>query len=125
MSKPTFQFRKEAIQEITTSDYFNQLIQVPSLPAWIGLIGFIAIFLCVILWSIFGSIATQVSGVGILLAENGNIYNASAPLGLSYVSHIHVKPGQYVTKGSVIATLKRPELEKKIEYNQFYLKKYE
>lgn len=114
-------FREKALKHFASPEQLDQLIEVVTPRSWI--IGWtLFVILCLIIfWSIFGNVSTYAEGPGVLLAENGGIYNAVAPDGPSKIAVINVKPGDYVTKGKVIATLSRPDLLDNIRVTQNYL----
>jgi HlyD family secretion protein len=64
-----------------------------------------------------------VEGKGVLLVENGLIYNAVAPPGGGRVSTIPVESGKIVKKGDVLAILERPDLLEKIQLQKNYVDK--
>ncbi|MFA6302544.1 MAG: NHLP bacteriocin system secretion protein [Legionella sp.] len=114
-------FRKEALKQLTSPEQLDQLIRVVTPNSWIISGTCYLILLIAFVWSIFGSIPTRVEGQGILLAGGGDIYNAVAPDGPSFLETIPVNPGDKVTKGQVVATLSRPDLIDKIKVLNNYL----
>lgn len=114
-------FRKEALKQLTSPEQLDQLIRVVTPNSWIIAGTCYLILLIAFIWSIFGSIPTRVEGQGILLAGGGDIYNAVAPDGPSFLETIPVNPGDKVTKGQVVATLSRPDLIDKIKVLNNYL----
>lgn len=114
-------FRKQALQELSSPEQLDQLIQVVTPRAWI-VANTVYIFLAFfILWSFFGSIPTQAESSGILLARGGDIYNAVAPAGSNRVERLLVKPGDVVNKGQPVVILLGPELNNQIQVAQTYL----
>src|SRR5437016_6274350 len=98
-------FRKEALAALGTPEQLDQLIQVVPPRAWIMLSAFYIILISLLIWGIFGSIPTRVEGKGVLLVENGLLYNAVAPTGGGRVAKILVEPGETVKKGDILANL--------------------
>ncbi len=119
--KETQLFRKEALQEITSPEQLDQLIQVVTPRAWLVAGALYAILLFLILWSFLGSIPTRADGYGILLAGGGDIYSAVAPDGPSRVEQFLVKPGDKVVKDQPLAILSRPDLAEEIHITENYL----
>jgi HlyD family secretion protein len=111
-------FRKKALEQLSSPDQLDQLIQVVSPQAWVGLLAVGIIILTLIGWLIFGTITTRADGSGILLAGGGEVYQAAAPDGPSRIEKILVKPGDMIQKGQVIATLSRPDLTNEITVSQ-------
>lgn len=116
-------FRKEALKELQTPEQLDKLIQVISPRAWIALFAFYVMLGTVILWGIFGSIPTRVEGKGILLVENGLVYNAVAPTGGGRVAEILVKEGKEVKKGEPLASLEHPDISEKLKLENDYVEK--
>lgn len=114
-------FRSQALEALGSPEQLDQLIRVVPPRAWIILSGFYVLLISLIIWGIFGSIPTRVTGKGVLLAENGSVYNAVAPPGGGRVAEILVQSGQIVNKGDVIAHLDRPDLIAKLKVEQQYL----
>lgn len=114
-------YRKEAIAALHVDAEINQLIRVVPPHAWIALATFYAILLISLIWGIFGSIPTRVEGKGILLTEDGLVYNAVAPPGGGRVVKILVEPGTLVQKGEIIANLERLDLLEKIALAKRYV----
>jgi HlyD family secretion protein len=114
-------FRKEALQEITSPEQLDQLVQVVTPRAWLVLGTLYLLLLSLILWSFLGSIPTRAEGFGILLAGNGDIYSAVAPDGPSRVEQFLVRPGDKVVKDQPLAILARPDLAEEIRLTQNYL----
>ena len=118
-------FRTEALKQLSSPEQLDQLIRVVTPNSWIIAGTCYIILLIVLIWSIFGSVPTRVEGQGILLAGGGDIFNAVAPDGPGTLATVLVKPGDYVKKGQVVATLLRPDLSDKITVLQNYLTELE
>lgn len=120
MENPSL-FRKEALQEITSPEQLDQLIQVVTPRAWLVMAALYLLLFSLILWSFLGSVPTRAEGYGILLAGDGEIYSAVAPDGPSRVDKFLVNPGDKVTKDQVLAILSRPDLSEEIQITQNYV----
>lgn len=114
-------FRQQALEALHAPDQIDKLIQVVSPRAWIMLVSFYVLLVSLIVWGIFGSIPTRVEGKGILLVENGSVYDAVAPPGGGQVAHILVHPEQKIKKGDVVARLERPDLAEKLQLTKDYV----
>jgi HlyD family secretion protein len=114
-------FRKEALQEITSPEQLDQLIQVVTPRAWLAAGSVYAILLFLILWSFLGSVPTRADGYGILLAGGGDVYSAVAPDGPSRVQKFLANPGDRVSKDQPLAILSRPDLAEEIQLTEKYL----
>jgi HlyD family secretion protein len=116
-------FRKAAVQQITTPEQLNELIKVVKPHNWIILYTVLFFMIALILWSLLGSIPTRVKGQGILITENGELYDAIAPEGEARVISINIKIGDHVKKDDVIAHLSVPMVTKQIVVHQKYLER--
>lgn len=116
-------FRSEALSELSAPEQLDKLIQVVSPRGWIALLSFYILLISLIIWGIFGSIPSRVEGKGVLLAENGSIYNAVAPPGGGRIEDITTSQGQLIKKGDVIAHLERPDLVDKLQLSKDYVTK--
>jgi len=114
-------FREAALTELTSPDQLDQLINIVPVKAWVIASVLYCLLFFLIIWSIFGSVETRAEGAGILLAGNGDIYSAVAPLGPSRIQKILVVAGQQVKQGQVLAVLARPDLLDQINVSQKYI----
>ena len=121
MDKKALKYRKEAITALHVDEEINQLVRVVPPHAWIALVVFYILIVMVLLWGVFGSIPTRVEGKGILLSEDGFVYNAVSPPGGGRVKNILVKPGDFVKKGAIVAHLERLDLIEKMNLSQSYV----
>lgn len=115
-------FRKAALENIKSSEQLNQLIRVTSPHDWIILGGLWLLLFVAILWGIFGTIPTRVTGEGILLGSNTSIHDAVALEGSGRVASIQVNLGDRVAKDQILAYLDNPDLAKQVDTTQRYLK---
>lgn len=117
----SLKFRDQALKELHSPDQLDTLIQVVPERAWIWLWAIYLLLGSLILWGIFGSIPTRVQGRGILLVENGLVYNAVSPPGGGRIVKILITQGNIVKKGDIIAYLERPDLAEKVNLERAYL----
>ena len=83
--------------------------------SWIALLCSVLLVLFLVLWSFFGSISTIVEGKGILISEDGHIYNVVAPEASSRVIRILPKQGYLIKKDQVVAETAVPDLRKQLQ----------
>lgn len=121
--KSSIKFREEALKELHAPEELDKLIQVVPDQAWVWLTGIYILIASLVIWGIFGSIPTRVEGQGVLLAENGMVYNAVAPPGGGVVANILVKQGDIIKKNDIIAYLQRPDLVQKLSLENDYFDK--
>lgn len=123
----TIRFRKEALEHMWSQHgrfTLNTLIPTYS---WGYLIFACLILFSLLIWSIAGTISDYVQGEGLLLSGTEAISTVNAPPGVNQIKKIHVKDGDEVDVGTIIATMENPNLEAQIpilkEKHDFYQKK--
>jgi HlyD family secretion protein len=106
-------FRKSALDRLSSPEQIDQLLQVTPLRAWIALAAIAAVLFIGLIWGIFGSLSSYVSGSGILVREGGAFeivaYGEGRVLGIS------TEDGAMVKKDALVAKLELPELNVKLE----------
>lgn len=118
-------FRKEALEHYAVHNQLNERLNIVSKFSSLILAAVGLALVTILVWGIWGTIPTRVSGEGILLATQGGLYNAVAPEGKGRISSIVVKPGDVVKKADLIAHMDDPSLDEKIKVAQSYLSKLE
>ncbi|HLY28532.1 MAG TPA: NHLP bacteriocin system secretion protein [Aggregatilineales bacterium] len=96
-------FRKVALERLSSPEQLDQLMQVTTPRGWLAMIGLAVLLLVALVWGIFGSIPTTVSGQGILLRGSGIQRIAAAKAG--QVTKLLVKAGDSVTLGQSVASI--------------------
>jgi multidrug efflux pump subunit AcrA (membrane-fusion protein) len=96
-------FRKVALERLSSPEQLDQLMQVTTPRGWLAMIGLAALLLVALIWGIFGSIPTTVSGQGILLRGSGIQRISAGKAG--QVSKILVKAGDSVKQGQPVANI--------------------
>lgn len=114
-------FRQNALAKLDTPEHLDTLIQVVSPKSWVILAAFYILLFGLLLWGFLGSIPTRVEGRGLLLVENGTVYNAVAPPGGGRVIEILTVMGKKIKKGDTVAILERSDLVQQIELEKKYL----
>jgi HlyD family secretion protein len=102
-------FRKAAMDRLSSPEQLDELMQVTTPKSWLALAAFGALLTTALIWGIFGRIADQVHGKGILLRSGGIFVVATR--GEGNVLEVLVRPGQVVTNGELLARVSQPELE--------------
>jgi HlyD family secretion protein len=105
-------FRKEALEKLQSPEQLDQLLRVVSPNRWPALLMVWALMAAVILWGIFGQVATKVDGSGIFIYPGG-VPEVVAD-GTGRVQRIDIKPGDTIRSGDTVAHLVNPELEKRL-----------
>lgn len=96
-------FRKAALDNVSSPDRLDTLVQVTDPKSWLMLIAFALLLVVGLLWAIWGQIPNEVSGSLILLG-NGGVKRTVSPVA-GIVQQVNVKPGDMVTAGDVIVTV--------------------
>lgn len=112
MSKDSI-FRKKSIEELSSPEQLDQLMQVTTAKGWIALLTLCTLLLGAVFWGMVGSVPTRVQGTGVII-KSGGIYDIM-PLGSGQITQIVVRPGDRVEKGQVIAHIEQPSLKDNID----------
>lgn len=113
-------FRKKSIEELSSPEQLDQLMQVTTTKGWIALLTFCVLLGGSVFWGFIGRVPTRVQGTGVII-KTGGIYDVM-PLASGQVTEISVRPGNRVEKGQVIAHLEQPALVDKIDKAKARLK---
>lgn len=107
-------FRKSALQKLSSPEQLEQLMEVTRPRAWIAL-GAIGVILGVaLIWAIWGTLPTKVSGQGIIIRAGG-IFDIVS-LGGGVITDIYdLRVGDKVNKGQVLGHIAQPALEQQIK----------
>lgn len=103
---PTHLFRRQALEQLTSPEQLDHLMQITSPRGWLALGALACVVATALVWSIAGSIPAEASGQGVLLRPPG-IYQIQAA-GAGTITDLHVRAGDTVRAGQAIATLTAP-----------------
>ena len=101
-------FRKVSIERLSSPEQLDRMITITNAKSWFLLIAVSCILVAVIIWSITGSLATNVTAKGMLVKSGGIIDICSSEEG--QISDIRVLPGDFIKKGDIIARINQNEL---------------
>lgn len=107
------EFRKEALQKLSSPDDLDRLMPVTDSRGWIALFSFGVLIAAVIIWGFYGKVPVSVPGVGITMA--------SGPIEAIYIRtngvlrRFSAKSGDMVLQGQEIAVVEQPELKESLE----------
>lgn len=104
MAQPTFHHATP--DRLSSPERLDQLLRVTTLNGWIVLGALGALLVAALVWGVAGSIATTVTGQGILL-HGGRVYGVIAPVS-GEVSALFVKVGDSVAEGQLVAIVAPP-----------------
>ncbi|HYD78260.1 MAG TPA: NHLP bacteriocin system secretion protein [Paucimonas sp.] len=99
-------FRKSALERLSSPEQLDQMVRVADPFAWLALIAVWGILLAAVLWSVFGTIPSRISGQGILLREG--VFNVASMRGGVVAEMTRLHPGDRIEKGQVIARVAQP-----------------
>lgn len=98
--------RQPTSNQLSSPEQLDQLLRVTTLNGWIALSAISTLLIVAIVWGFAGSIATTVTGQGILLS-GGRVYGVVSPIA-GEVTALFVKVGDIVTEGQVVAIVTPP-----------------
>lgn len=102
-------FRQSALQNLSSPEQLDQLIRITRPRAWIVLAALGFVLGATLLWSIFGSLPTSISGQGLIIGKGGT-YNIVALGGGVVTDFGHFDTGQQIRKGQVLGHVSQPVL---------------
>lgn len=105
-------FRKDALERLSSPDQLDQLMRVTEPQGWMTLIAIAMLLGGALTWGVFGSIATDVSGSGVLIRGDGLFEVVSETDGR--IDHVDVEVGDRVVQGSLLATVDTADLESRL-----------
>lgn len=119
MSADKDMFRKEAMDQLSSPEQLEQLMEVTTPKAWITLYSVAGCLLVILLWSIFGQIPITIDGSGIFVFPRRVVpFQSPAP---GQVVTLSVAVGDFVKKGEVIGTLNQPDLVQELAQEEVRL----
>lgn len=101
-------FRKVSLERLSSPEQLDVLMKVTSPLGWLSLLSAGLLLVAALFWGFFGSIATTVTGNGILV-KTGGVLDIESPAG-GQVTAIYVDGGDVVSKGQLLARLAQPKL---------------
>lgn len=106
-------FRQAALDRLSNPEQLDRIMTVARPGDWLAFAALLAVVLTAIGWSVLGSMATRVSGSGILVAQGGAIFSPVAN-GDGLVMEMKATPGQQVAAGERLARIAQPDLEEQL-----------
>lgn len=107
-------FRKTALDRLSSPEQLDMMVRVTNPAGWVALLALLGLVVLALLWGIFGTIPTKVSGSAILIKTGGVYEVAARSSGL--ITDVSVKVGDTVRRGQKIARIAQPALLE--EFNQ-------
>ena len=107
-------FRQAALNRIASPELLDQQLVVTRPHAWIGLAALLLIVGVAVGWSVFGRLATYVSGTGLLINAGGHLEVATA-IGNGEVQDLLVKVEDVVEDDQLLGHIEVPEAEQRLQ----------
>lgn len=107
-------FRESALQQLSSPEQLDQVIRITRPRAWIVLSAIGLVLGAALIWSIFGSLPTSITGQGLII-QKGGIFNVVSLGGGVVDSFGPFLPGQKITKGQVLGQVAQPVLSQQLE----------
>ncbi len=101
-------FRKVSLERLSSPEELDQVLRITTPKGWIALLTLGGLIIMGMIWGIFGSIPTKVSGMGLFVNGEG-VKDISAPT-WGQITTVYVAPGEFITRGQMVARVAQPEL---------------
>jgi hypothetical protein len=89
-------FRRKALEKLASPEQLDQLMAITTPRSWLALFGLGGLLLAAVLWSVFGTIPTTVTGDGILIPGEQEPGLLEAVLYVSVWDGARIEPGMEV-----------------------------
>ena len=106
-------FREKSLERLSSPERLDQLLRAVDRKSWLPLITLSVLVLLLLLWAVFGRVPIHVQGKGILIRPR-EVVEFQSP-GSGYLARLNVRVGDEVEKGTVLAVIDRPDLQKQHE----------
>lgn len=104
------------MERIASPDDLDRAFRVVTLRSWVPLTSAIVIITGALIWSFLGQIPITVNGVGVLV-NPGNVRGLESSSG-GRLTELHVRVGEAVTAGQLLATFNQPRLRQDLDHAQ-------
>jgi len=116
-------FRLEALDQLSSPEQLDQLLQVVSRKSWIPLATLAMIIALALLWSLLGRIPVTVEGAGLLVYPHQVVPFQSPAAG--QIVALNVKAGDPIRKRQVLGRLNQPDLQQRLDQERVRLEELE
>ncbi|QRY70615.1 NHLP bacteriocin system secretion protein (plasmid) [Ensifer sp. PDNC004] len=106
-------FRQAALDRLSSPEQLDTALPLVSVRGWAGIAVFGFLILCALLWGVFGSLPSNISGKGILVVREGRVQEAMT-LASGVLMEILATQGQVVTKGQVVGRIEQAGSERQL-----------
>jgi len=105
-------FSQKALDRLQSPDQLDRLFTPTTSVGWLALTSVLLLVVSAVIWSVFGVMATKVSGTGLIM-DSAGLVNISHTSG-GRLTDLRVTVGDRVTKGEVVGLVAQPDLESEI-----------
>jgi len=112
-------FRDEALEQLSSPEQVDQLLQVVTARSWIPIATLGALLLVTLVWSVAGHIPVTVEGVALLVRPR-QIVSMQMPAS-GQIVELHVKVGDVVQKGQLLGLISQPTLQQSLDQERIRL----
>jgi HlyD family secretion protein len=116
-------FRKKALEKLSSPEQLDQLLQITRPKGWVTLLALGTLLIWAVIWGIWGTVETTVTGRGILM-KKGGVFSITAQ-GAGVVQNLYFSQNDTVEMGQIIARVAQPELQQKIKNAKNHIKDLE
>jgi multidrug efflux pump subunit AcrA (membrane-fusion protein) len=110
-------FSQAALDKLRSPEKLDMMLPITTPVGWMGLAAIALLLLSVVLWSIFGSFTVRAEGMGLIM-DSGGLVNVTHTAG-GKIAHLHVREGEQVKKGSLIAQMEQAEQSADVHMAQY------
>ncbi|MBP5972051.1 NHLP bacteriocin system secretion protein [Brasilonema sp. CT11] len=109
-------FREEALEQLSSPEQLDQLMQVTSQQVWLPLISMGFLVVIAGIWSVVGRIPLTVTGSGVLSRPRHVV--PFQTLSAGQLLALNIKPGDVVRQGQVLAIIDQSNIRQQLQQEQ-------
>lgn len=109
-------FRKVALDRLSSPEQLDQIMRVTSPMGWATLGACLVLIAMTVIWGVFGSIPTKVTGQGILV-EKGSLFDV-VTMGEGQIIEVLPDVDEEIKIGQMIARVRQPDIQHQFEEAQ-------
>ncbi len=106
-------FRAAALEQLSSPEQLDQLIDVTRPADWVGALVVGASIAALVAWGVVGRVPTRASGEGILVSDAGSVVDANSAVP-GRLGAVEVAVGDRVKKGQAIARIVQTDAEQRL-----------
>jgi HlyD family secretion protein len=108
-------FRTAALDRLSSPEQLDSLVTLTDPQGWIALLTLIGVFAAIVMWSLLGSLPTNIRAEGILIPQGGRLVDAMTPA-LGQLGDLRVAVDDWVEKGEAVAVVRQTEIEQQLKH---------